>query len=74
MNELYVGNTVYKTDTEILEGWHKHFGQLAENQKTRFLMTNTLLRLIVSSWKLLTYVKMTVQKYSLLQRKKLRMH
>ena len=33
VNELYVGNTVYKTDTEILEGWHKHFGQLAEKSE-----------------------------------------
>ena len=33
MNELHVGNTVYKNDTQILEGWHKHFGQLTNKSE-----------------------------------------
>lgn len=29
VNELHVGNEIYKTESEILSGWHRHFGQLA---------------------------------------------
>ncbi|MES9972510.1 MAG: hypothetical protein ABW092_20945, partial [Candidatus Thiodiazotropha sp.] len=33
VNELNVGDQLYKTETEILDGWHKHFGRLAEQSE-----------------------------------------
>ena len=39
VNELHVGSQVFKTDTEILQGWHKHFGQLAEKSENTLFDT-----------------------------------
>lgn len=43
VNELHVENEIYKTESEILSGWHRHFGQLAEKKKIYYLTKNLFL-------------------------------